>query len=306
MTRVSVVVPTYNRADVLPRAIDSALAQTIDDVEVVVVDDASTEDIESVVDRYGDRVRYLAHETNRNGSAARNTGIRNSTGEYVAFLDSDDEWRPEKLERQLECLEERGDEWVAAYCGFERLRSGRTKHLRALVAGLLPENETIGREGGEELIRDSLLLNGFSTGGMSTLVVERDVLEEMDGFDESFERQQDWEFRNRLLRHGRLACVDEPLVVKHQSAGGPSAETVKQATEHYLATFDDEIRTLEAEGYDVVGIHYVRVAQFYFADGQFGEGVEYFRRSNPRSAHDWLELGYAVASGVSKRVRSSE
>src|SRR6056297_1399486 len=120
MPTVSVIVPTYNRADSLPRTIDSVLAQTHDDLELVVVDDASTDDTETVVERYeDDRVTYLEHATNRGGSAARNTGIRASDGDYVAFLDSDDEWHPEKLERQVRELESRSEEWVAAYCGVE-------------------------------------------------------------------------------------------------------------------------------------------------------------------------------------------
>ena len=106
MPTVSVVIPTYNRADVLPRAIDSALGQSVADIEVVVVDDGSTDDTEALVADYeDDRLRYVAHETNRGANVARNTGIEAADGEYIAFLDSDDEWKPTKLERQLERLE---------------------------------------------------------------------------------------------------------------------------------------------------------------------------------------------------------
>lgn len=106
MSTVSVVIPTYNRAELLSRAIDSVLAQTYDDFELLVVDDGSTDDTEAVVTAYDDdRVRYLAHETNRGANPARNTGIEAAEGEFVAFLDSDDEWRPRKLEAQLDRLE---------------------------------------------------------------------------------------------------------------------------------------------------------------------------------------------------------
>src|SRR6056297_2960635 len=117
MTRVSVIIPTYNRAKTLLRAIDSALAQTIDDLEVVVVDDGSTDNTESVLAAYDDpRVRPVIHETNQGANVARNTGLEHACGEYVAFLDSDDEWHPAKLERQLAVLEERSSDWIGVYC----------------------------------------------------------------------------------------------------------------------------------------------------------------------------------------------
>jgi glycosyltransferase involved in cell wall biosynthesis len=102
---VSVVIPTYNRASLLGRAIKSVLEQTYQDFEIIVVDDASTDNTEEVVRNLRDRrIRYLRHEKNRGGSAARNTGIRAAWGQYIAFQDSDDEWLPEKLKKQMEVL----------------------------------------------------------------------------------------------------------------------------------------------------------------------------------------------------------
>ena len=102
--RVSVVIPTYNRAGTVGRAIASALAQTDQDREIIVVDDGSTDATAAVVARLGDAVRYVRQE-NRGVAAARNRGIREARGAYVAFLDSDDEWLPEKLDRQVTVLE---------------------------------------------------------------------------------------------------------------------------------------------------------------------------------------------------------
>lgn len=103
---VSVVIPTYDRAAVLPRAIDSVLGQTVEDLELLVVDDGSTDRAPDVVAGYADdRVRCLRHEQNRGASAARNSGIEAASGDYVAFLDSDDEWLAGKLETQLAVLE---------------------------------------------------------------------------------------------------------------------------------------------------------------------------------------------------------
>ncbi|AUV82860.1 glycosyl transferase family 2 [Salinigranum rubrum] len=303
MTTVSVVVPTYNCADVLPRTIESVLAQTLSDLELIVVDDASTDETESVVSGYDDpRIRYVRHPTNRGGSAARNTGIANARGTYVAFLDADDEWYPRKLERQVDCLTSRGDEWVAAYCGFDRIRNGRLSGLRGLIATRVGGRENTRKEGGAELVADSLLLRGFSTGGMSTLVVERVVVDAMDGFDESFQRRQDWEFRTRLLKRGKLAYVDEILVRKHGS-GKPSAETVERASLHFLDTFAADVATLEQRGHVVVGRHLFEVAVRHYADGNFRRGTSYLRRSHVTSVRQCLSLGFGLTLGVRTTLR---
>src|SRR5262245_24547581 len=102
MPLVTVVIPTHNRAGRVRSAIESVLHQTYADFEIVVVDDASEDGTENTVRGVLDpRVRYIRHAVARGDAAARNTGIRNSTGEYVAFLDDDDEWLPEKLRFQV-------------------------------------------------------------------------------------------------------------------------------------------------------------------------------------------------------------
>jgi GT2 family glycosyltransferase len=295
---VSVVVPTYNRSATLGPTIESVLAQTMTDIELLVVDDASTDETETVVAGYDDgRVRYLRHDRNRGGSAARNTGIEAARGRYVALLDSDDVWDPRKLERQVACLESRSDDWVAAYCGFERQRTGTNSRLRTVVDRLLPPAETPGLEGGEELVAESLLLRGFSTGGSSTLLVERETIQRMGGFDESFQRQQDWEFRNRLLREGRLAYVDEVLMTKHQSSP-PPAEAVERSIAHYLETFDEDVQALDAQGYDVTGRHLFIVARSFIAEGKFRRGLHYLRRSHLPTVREYADVGYAAVRGL--------
>jgi glycosyltransferase involved in cell wall biosynthesis len=99
---VSVIIPTYNRADLIGRAIASVIAQIHQNLEIIVVDDASTEDIDQAIAHIDDpRLQYIRHPTNLGGSAARNTGIKAAQGEFVAFLDSDDTWLPDKLQLQL-------------------------------------------------------------------------------------------------------------------------------------------------------------------------------------------------------------
>jgi glycosyltransferase involved in cell wall biosynthesis len=103
--RVSVIIPTHNRPDRLPRAVASVLNQTFRDVEIVIVDDASADDAAEVVARQDPRIRYVRHGSPKGACGARNTGIRLARGEFVGFLDDDDEWLPEKLQRQVRVFE---------------------------------------------------------------------------------------------------------------------------------------------------------------------------------------------------------
>src|SRR5207237_7043535 len=116
MPKVSVIIPTHNRSGFLRLAVLSVLKQTFPDFELVIVDDASGDDTPAVVKRFEDpRIRYIRHERNLRIAAARNTGISNSTGEYVAFLDDDDEWLPSKLQKQVSALDHSASTVGAVY-----------------------------------------------------------------------------------------------------------------------------------------------------------------------------------------------
>lgn len=292
---VSVVVPTYNCGDTIERAIDSALGQTLDDLEVLVVDDGSADETGSIVRSYDDdRVQLYVHEENRGGSAARNTGIEHADGEFVAFLDADDEWAPSKLERQVACLRERSDEWVAAYCGYEAVPEGLWMRLRFGV-GRLFGSSVEQSEGGEALI-DDVLLGEFALGGSSTLIARTEVVEAIDGFDESFPRHQDWEFLIRLLERGKIALVDESLVVKHETYGA-TPEDLRTAKQRFFETFRAEIDDLQREGHDVVGRHMFDLSQVYLQNGQFRDGLGYLRRSRPNGNLRVLPLALSLSIG---------
>ncbi len=300
---VSVVLPTYERAGVLPRAIDSVLAQTLENLELIVVDDASTDETASVVRSYRDpRVTYRSHETNRGGSAARNTGIDAASGEYIAFIDSDDEWLPTKLERQVSRLRSHSDEWIAAYCDYRTVRHGRTKRLRRALRSVLTSPPAT-TEGGEELV-PLLLAERFDHGGASTLLVRSEAVDAIDGFDEAFRRNQDIEFLVRLLKRGRLAYVDEFLVRKHQY-DSPSADAVIDGKRELLRAFDDEIEAAEAQGIGVMDVHWYKLGLYSLRDGQFGQGMRYLWRLGVPGVTQAVELAWATALGVGNRLQRS-
>jgi len=192
---ISVILPTYNRASLLPRAMRSVLEQTYQDLELVVVDDASTDDTARVVAEINDyRVRYVCQEKNKGACAARNRGISMARGEYIAFQDSDDTWLPDKLEKQLRRMEETGADIV--FCGFRRF-SGNKETI------FPPETLAEG-----EVTYDQLLLeNLIST---QTILGKRQCFVEHP-FDESFPRMQDWELVLRLVQHCRIHYMAQPL-----------------------------------------------------------------------------------------------
>src|SRR6188474_1008516 len=125
--KVSVVIPVFNRPAAVRRAIDSVLAQTVQDFEIIVVDDGSTDGTAAAVTAIQDpRITLVKHDQRRGGSAARNSGIRASIAPYVAFLDSDDEWLPSKLERQLEVFENGKEDLGLVYTGADWVYSDGT------------------------------------------------------------------------------------------------------------------------------------------------------------------------------------
>ena len=228
---VSIVIPTYNRADCVSRAIDSALGQTHANVDVIVIDDGSTDDTRAVVlDTFGKepRVRYV-HQPNRGVSAARNHGIRLVKGEYAALLDSDDTWKPFKVELQLACLRafpDAGMVWsdmtavnpegavlskhyLRRFYSAYRMFSSATLFDRSLplaeVAPGLASEVGDRRAWSGEIYGPMILGNLVHT---STVLLRRERLLATGFFDESRRSGEDHEFHLRTCRAGRVAFVD--------------------------------------------------------------------------------------------------
>src|SRR5262245_35235747 len=173
MPKVSVIIPTHNRAHFLRGAIFSVLNQTFQDFEIIIVDDASNDTTSQVVGSFDDkRLRYVRHETNKGGSAARNTGILASKSEYIAFLDDDDEWLPEKLAKQMDVLIGSPPEVGCVYTGYiwvDRVSSRVLSQYSPTKRG--------------NLFHDLLASN--CVGGTSSILLKRDCLRKVGLFDES-------------------------------------------------------------------------------------------------------------------------
>ncbi|WP_349370899.1 glycosyltransferase family A protein [Salinarimonas sp.] len=203
---VSVIVPTYNRARTLARALDGALAQTYRHLEVIVVDDASTDATEALVrSRTDTRLRYLRQPANAGVAAARNRGVREARGSLLAFLDSDDAWMPRKLERQVALSRRRPDRVGLFYTG-----------LAVEEANGVSTTWTPRARG--DVWRDMLHTNVVHFGTSSTLV-RREALEAVGLFDESLPANEDYDLWLRIARFYEFDFVPDPLTA-YRNAGG--------------------------------------------------------------------------------------
>ena len=217
---ISVVIPTYNSAAYLPEAIESALAQTLPPLEVIVVDDGSTDGTDVVAARFVGRVRWIRQE-NAGVSAARNRGIAESTGDWIAFLDADDTWLPTKLERQAACADQ--------------------SHAAAVVSGL----EYVDREGRElsewtdglpgALLEQVALLRPTAVGFGSTACVRRECFDRLGGFFEPLTNGEDWDMWRRIVGVFDVATVREPLVRYRQHADGSHLDVDRMARSMFIA-----------------------------------------------------------------------
>ena len=207
--KVSVVIPTYNAARFVTQAIDSVLAQTFKSYEVLVVDDGSTDDTREVLTKYVAPVHYLPKQ-NGGVSSARNYGIERARGKYVAFLDADDLWMPEKLEKQIAVLE--SDENIGlVYAATEKV----DENLQTV--GFIEANAY-------DDYCEALLLNlNIVAGSCSSAIVRRDVVLKTDGFDAAFSTCADWEYWLRLSLLTTFAPVSEYLVKYRVVAGSMSS-----------------------------------------------------------------------------------
>ena len=198
MSTVSVVIPTHNRAATIERAVESVLAQTYKNIELIVVDDAGQDETLSLLKKYSS-VKTIVLNAPAGVSAARNRGVRASRGEWVAFLDSDDEWLPDKLEKQRKLL--RREETPLVHSEEIWIRNGRRVNSKKKH-----------RKSGGDIFERCLKLCLISP---SAVVMKRTLFDEMGGFDENFPVCEDYDLWLKITSLHPVAFVPEPLIVKY-------------------------------------------------------------------------------------------
>lgn len=198
MVLVSIVIPTHNRALLLKRAVYSVLAQTIKDIEVIIINDASkdnTAEVLAMLRQHDPRIHVIHHDIAQGGSAARNIGINASSGKWIAFLDDDDSWHPQKLEKQLKLLA-RHPNAVASNCFY-------TIHYPGKIKKLAQPPQSISLQ---------TLLSANVLGGTSVCMVLASLLKQLGGFDPSLRSAQDWDLWVKIRLKGEIVTVCEGLV----------------------------------------------------------------------------------------------
>ena len=250
---ISVIVPTYNRASLVVCAIQSIREQTYQNFEIIVVDDGSTDNTKEVVESLGDmRIRYISHERNKGGSAARNTGIKAARGKYIAFLDSDDEWEPSKIERQLEIFS-KGDARLGAV-GAGRIIKFTNSNRKEIK---IPSG-SLGN------IYKKLLQGKSFPGATSTIIIKRECFEKVGLFDESLESSQEYDLYIRIAKYYNFDAVREALVRCYIYAFpgislNPNAQV--RGRQKMLLKYSQEMPTLsklKAQFYFTIGINLCR------------------------------------------------
>jgi glycosyltransferase involved in cell wall biosynthesis len=265
--KISVIIPNYNYGRFIGEAVESVLAQTFPVFEIVVVDDGSTDDSLEILSRYEKDGVKVVRQQNCGVGAARNSGVEHSSGELVAFLDADDLWLPQKIEKQMERLLS-DPEFGFVSCGMKEFdASGNT--IRAYE---------VGKEGwrAEEI----LLIEPIVNGPGSTGLLWRRVFEEAGGFDETKEMHpsEDWEFCYRVARVGKIAFVPELLVGyrNHGNNGHLQIPRVERAVGLAVAKIyrnaPPEVEKFRHRSYGKM--HYM-LSGFYFQAGQTGKSIRH-------------------------------
>jgi len=296
MPKISVITATYNRADVLGRAMESLEDQTFENYEHLVVDDGSTDDTATVVGEHADdRVRYIELDRNRGQAAAYNRGVRAARGEYVSFLDSDDEYLHRRLEATSEVLDDEPERIAGVAHSYERVDD-------EVSVQSVPDGE---------ITFDRLAANNVIC-GISNTMYRASVFDRTGGFDESLPAEVDYDFQLRVLDEFRLRGVDETLVRKHDRSDGVQndSERKRQGVKQFLAKHGSVLPDIR------VAQKYRSVGRGYLETDDRANAARYFERSLwvcPDSfvaelqydiGRDYLKAGYGTA-GRSYLLRSA-
>jgi glycosyltransferase involved in cell wall biosynthesis len=289
---VSVVIPTYNYGHFVCQAVESALAQTYANIEVIVVDDGSTDDTVQRLAPYRDRIRYI-HQENRGLSAARNMGIRHATGEWIALLDADDLWHPQKIDTQLNAVRGFGP---VGLIGSPQARELNDK---------LPPATRVERLG----VRDLLLSRRI---GPSSALIRKDCLQTVGGFDENLRSVEDRDMWLRLAARFPAVVVDVPCWVQRIHEGQMSRAASRMHL-NYCKVLDgffkrhSEHRSLHRLGYGYLNLD---TSIAFLDEGARGQALQFLARSIVRwprplrlaNRPRWLRTKLLIRLVVGERI----
>lgn len=230
MTKVSVIIPTYNRAATVLGAVQSALDQTYPSIEVIVVDDGSTDDTAERLSTFLPRIKLL-RQKNAGPSEARNHGARHASGEILAFLDSDDVWMSDKIARQVALMEAYGNAMTCCVCNAKIIDGQIKKNTNAFgIAGIESQHEeAVWNNPGEVLASRFLLFNQVAA-------IRRDLFVKVGGYNQRISLLEDHDLALKLASFGGVwGMITTPMVIKSNETEGIGVECIKNPLEHARA-----------------------------------------------------------------------
>ena len=219
---ISVVIPSYNRKDFLKRSIDSAINQTKKPLEIIVVDDGSTDGTETMIKSDYDFVKFIKQK-NKGVSAARNIGIKVSIGEWICFLDSDDEWKKDKLEKQINAMKSNP--------GYKFFHSNEIW----IKNGLRINQKKKHKKYGGDIFDKCLDMCRISP---SSVMIDKTVFDEVGNFNEDLVVCEDYELWLRICDKYRVFFIDEPLIIKHGGHQGQLSYSIESIENHRIKALE--------------------------------------------------------------------
>jgi glycosyltransferase involved in cell wall biosynthesis len=295
---VSTVIPAFNAERFIERSLASALAQNIPYSEIIVIDDGSTDATCEIVARYKDRgVRLLSHAKRSGVAAARNTGILASNGEFIAFLDADDEWLPHKLERQLSALRAK-PEMKFISCRSSLIDETGRDH-GDIYRGARP---AVGPEGWRTLLT-------YPCVATPSVLVRRSALSTAGLFNKWLPVGEDQDMWIRLSMLGEIGHIPEALVMVHSTPNSLSKAVFKEQASYvlpmvaaYLAR--NEHRLTKAQRRRIMGVRYAKIGQAAYANGELIFGLKTLLRAIAYGNQPLKNVLYIVrASGIVRRLK---
>lgn len=297
---ISVIIPTYGHPQFLKAAIDSVIAQTFKVWELIIVDDnnpdsesrKATETIVSDFIRNGYNIQYICHEKNKNGAVARNTGFAIAQGEYIALLDSDDEYMPDKLQKCYDAMKTAPMNVAGVYTGCEFRRSGKLYNRFTDV------------KDGNFLVETLACRFMFCTG--SNIFVRKSVIDELDGFDGAFLRHQDYEFLVRVFEKYTLIAIPEILVIKNnENFNLPDLDKQIAIKKQYLDKFHYLIEKLpQGDVNYIMHSNFIGIAENAMAQKCYKTAHKYYKKAaefGGLTSREWFRrIVYPIYTLVSR------
>ncbi len=266
---ISVIITTFNRKDYCREAIKSVLAQTYKDFELIVLDNSSKDETSEVVKNFDDqRIRYICHPQ-MNIAQARNLGWHNAKGTYVAYLDDDDRWLPNKLIKQLALFEKPGHEPALVYGGFVRIDQQGKKigEFRPTLQGLQGM-----------ILKDLLKQKDAFTGSASNALLRRDILEKLDGYNEIVTTGEDWELYLRLSEKYTIEYIREPVLEIRQHVGPRLGDKLTEAAGLELLVMD-QYKDIFNKDSKMKSFYFQKIGGKYFRMKDKQKGRMYMRKA---------------------------